>query len=137
MIFNYFLPDVFKYLESDEQRQLRLVSREWNVFLLPFVFSRLSTDMYEGFEELLPKYSDLVRELHVTSLDGNMADLLSGCKKTTRLMIDFDSISPEEALILGENFPRLSYLELYHVLLADIRYLGPLTKKSPNSPLFY
>ncbi|KAJ9066945.1 hypothetical protein DSO57_1004708 [Entomophthora muscae] len=100
----YFLPDIFQYLESNDQRQLRLVSKEWNEFLLPFVFSRLSTDMHDEFEVLLPKYSELVRELHMDSLGDNMVDLLSACKNTTRLSINLKDISPEAALILGEKF---------------------------------
>ncbi|KAJ9078353.1 hypothetical protein DSO57_1007390 [Entomophthora muscae] len=129
MIPYYFLPDIFKYLESDEQRQLRLVSKEWNGFLLTFVFSRLSTHMYDGFEKLLRKYSENVKELRLGSHDVNMIDLLSACKKTTRLYIDFNNISPEAALILGEKFPLLSYLELYYVNSAKLSYISPLTRK--------
>ncbi|KAJ9066955.1 hypothetical protein DSO57_1004717 [Entomophthora muscae] len=129
MIPYYFLPDIFKYLESDEQRQLRLVSKEWNEFLLPFLFSKLSTDMQGVFKKFLCKYSDIVRELRVNILDANMTDLLSACKNTTRLFIDLHGISPEAALILGEKFPLLSYLELYYASSAKLSYLSPLTRK--------
>ncbi|KAJ9078350.1 hypothetical protein DSO57_1007387 [Entomophthora muscae] len=129
MIPYYFLPDIFKYLERIDQCQLRLVSREWNEFLLPFVFSRLSTHTYGGFEELLRKHSEFVKELRLGSLDDNMIDLLSACKKTTRLYINLGDISPEAALILGEKFPLLSYLELYCANSAILSYLSPLTRK--------
>ncbi|KAJ9078352.1 hypothetical protein DSO57_1007389 [Entomophthora muscae] len=129
MIPYYFLPDIFKYLERKNQCQLRLVSREWNEFLLPFVFSRLSTGMYGGFEKLLRKYSEFVKELHLVSLDDNMIGLLSACKKTTRLFINLGVISPEAALILGEKFPLLSYLELWNANSAKVSYLSPLTRK--------
>ncbi|KAJ9054726.1 hypothetical protein DSO57_1011038 [Entomophthora muscae] len=125
----YFLPDIFQYLESNDQRQLRIVSREWNGFLLPLVFSRLSTEMYGGFEKLLRKYSEFVRELHMDSLDDNMIDLLSACKNTTRLSISLLYISPEAALILGEKFPCLSYLDLFYADSAKVSYLSPLTRK--------
>ncbi|KAJ9069608.1 hypothetical protein DSO57_1016769 [Entomophthora muscae] len=129
MIPYYFLPDIFKYLELHDQRQLHLISKEWNGFLLPFVFQRLSTRMYEGFEELLRKYSEFVEELHMDSLDASMNDLLSACKITSRLFINFYHISPEAALLLGEKFPRLSYLELYYADSAKVNYLSPLTRK--------
>ncbi|KAJ9054732.1 hypothetical protein DSO57_1011044 [Entomophthora muscae] len=104
-----FYPDIFQYLESNDQRQLRLVSREWNGFLLPFGFSRLSTGIYDGFEKLLRKHSEFVKELHMYSLDDNMIDLLSACKKTTRLFINLNNTSPEKALFLGGIFPTSSY----------------------------
>ncbi|KAJ9061097.1 hypothetical protein DSO57_1023996 [Entomophthora muscae] len=125
----YYLPYIFKYLESDDQHQLRFVSKKWNALLLPFIFSKLSTDMGGELEKYLPKYSEFVRELGVNSLDAKMTDLLSACKNTTRLSIDLCKISPEAALILGENFPLLSHLELYNADSDKVSYLSPLTRK--------
>ncbi|KAJ9066959.1 hypothetical protein DSO57_1004721 [Entomophthora muscae] len=125
----YFLPDIFKYLEHKDQCQLRLVCKEWNRFLLPFVFSRLSTYIYEGFEELLRKYGEFVRELHIGELNYNIIDLIFACKNTTRLIIDFHFIYLGSALILGKEFPHLSCLELFDASPADIRHLSPLTRK--------
>ncbi|KAJ9078343.1 hypothetical protein DSO57_1007380 [Entomophthora muscae] len=129
MIPYYFLPKIFQYLESNDQRQLCLVSTEWNEFLLPFVFARLSTDRHDGVEELMCNYSEFVREVCVNSLDARMTELLSACNNTTRLFINLKDISPEAALILGESFPNLSYLELYYADSDKLSYLSPLTRK--------
>ncbi|KAJ9090513.1 hypothetical protein DSO57_1001484 [Entomophthora muscae] len=125
----YFLPDIFKYLELDDQRQLRLVSKEWNGFLLPFVFSVASTNMSNERKILLRKYSGFVRELHVHKLDARMTDLLSAFKNTTYFVINLKFVSPEAALTLGEKFPCLSYLELICGDPDRLRYLSPLTRK--------
>ncbi|KAJ9066943.1 hypothetical protein DSO57_1004706 [Entomophthora muscae] len=129
MIPYYFLPNIFQYLAFDDQRQLRLVSKEWNGFLLPFVFSKFSTGMRGELEKYLRKYGEFARELCVISLDDNMIDLLSACKNTTRLYIDTHGTRPEAAIILGEKLPHLSYLELYYADCAKVRSLGPLTRK--------
>ncbi|KAJ9054727.1 hypothetical protein DSO57_1011039 [Entomophthora muscae] len=129
MIPYYFLPNIFQYLEFDDQRQLRLVSKEWNGFLLPFVFSKFSTGMRGELEKYLRKYGEFARELCVISLDDNMIDLLSACKNTTRLYIDTQGTRPEAAIILGEKLPLLSYLELFYADCAKVRSLGPLTRK--------
>ncbi|KAJ9066950.1 hypothetical protein DSO57_1004712 [Entomophthora muscae] len=85
--------------------------------------------MRGGFKKYLCKYSEFVKELRVKSLDANMIDLLSACKNTTRLFINLDDISPKAALILGEKFPRLSYLEINCTDSVKLIYMSPLTSK--------
>ncbi|KAJ9054728.1 hypothetical protein DSO57_1011040 [Entomophthora muscae] len=129
MIPCYLLPDIFRYLEFDDQRQLRLVSKKWNVFLLPFVFSKFSSGMRGELEKYLRKYGEFAREVCVNSLHDSMNDLILACKNATRLFIDLNNTSPEKALFLGEKFPLLSYLELYYADSAKVSYLSPLTRK--------
>ncbi|KAJ9090014.1 hypothetical protein DSO57_1007008 [Entomophthora muscae] len=125
----YFLPDIFKHLGFDYQLRLRLVSKEWNIFLPPFVFSKTSGYIIGKHEGLLHNYGRFIRELEIYKLDARMTDLLSACKNTTRRTISLEGISPEAALILGEKFPRLSYLELIYGDPDKLSYLSPLTRK--------
>ncbi|KAJ9063273.1 hypothetical protein DSO57_1001711 [Entomophthora muscae] len=85
----YFLPDIFKCLEFGDQLRLRLVSKEWNIFLLPFVFSKASDYIIGKHEGLLHKYGKFIRELEIYKLYARVTNLLSACKNTTHLVINF------------------------------------------------